>query len=311
VISQLQLAKQCGVSQGTVDRALHNRGGVSQATRGRILAAAEKHGYFTHPAAREILTGENRTVGALVPQINSAFFMDLVSRIKETLRAARYRFMIVPVTDRRELEDTLTDFASRRAAGVILIPPGNRIRIADRYTENMKVITCVNPCAGENTVFVGHDEHQTGAFAAAYLAGRGHRRVLHLTYSRDSYAGQARRDGFCREMNRRQLHAFVEIFRDTLPLVKTLQDNRITAIFCHNDWLALRALRLLEQKGLRAPDDVSILGVDHSPTFTQLCPDITSIRYPYEWVAGQVLNVIQGNSPAAFTEELTVVERNT
>lgn len=67
MISSLQLAKLCGVSQGTVDRALHNRGRVSEQTRARILEAARAQGYVPNPAARELMTGRSTLVAAIAP----------------------------------------------------------------------------------------------------------------------------------------------------------------------------------------------------------------------------------------------------
>jgi len=67
MISSLELAELCGVSQGTVDRALHGRGGIAESTRAKILEAARLHGYAPNPAARELMTGQSSVCGAVIP----------------------------------------------------------------------------------------------------------------------------------------------------------------------------------------------------------------------------------------------------
>jgi DNA-binding LacI/PurR family transcriptional regulator len=90
MISSLELAKICGVSQGTVDRALHNRPGISAATKRRVLAAARQHGYQPNPVAGELLRGRSRVVGAIVPALGGLFFMDLMQAVNCALAAAGF-----------------------------------------------------------------------------------------------------------------------------------------------------------------------------------------------------------------------------
>ena len=87
MISSLELAKLCKVSQGTVDRALHDRPGISIKTRDRILRIAAEHGYQANPVATEMMQGKSIIVGGLVPSLNSVFFMDLFQTISRKLDA--------------------------------------------------------------------------------------------------------------------------------------------------------------------------------------------------------------------------------
>src|ERR1700744_2609682 len=114
MISSLELARRCGVSQGTVDRALHDRPGVSAKTREKILRVARQHGYRPHPGVRELLTGESRTVGALVPVVNNIFFMDLFSELDQALKQKGLRLQLTPVEDQAAFLEALEDCAARR-----------------------------------------------------------------------------------------------------------------------------------------------------------------------------------------------------
>lgn len=311
MISSLELARRCGVSQGTVDRALHDRPGINAQTKARILRMAARHGYRPHPAALELLSGRTRTVGAVIPSRNSLFFMDLLNTIHAQLVPAGYRFLHAPAAGKDEMLNLISDFSARRARGIIVIPPEDNIPIPAAFTRTTPVISLLSPCKGRNTVFLSPDEAHTGRTAVDTLAGLGHRHIAHCTYTRDSHAIRARRRGYEDAMQQRGLTPIILAETGIERLSATVRKKKITALFCHNDWLALSAIRTLERHGLRVPHDISVLGVDNSPSFTALYPDITTLDYPAGWIARQIARVLDGQRPAKQRPSLTLVERRT
>ena len=308
MISSLELARLCGLSQGTVDRALHDRPGISAETKARVLAMAEQHGYRPHPAARELLTGERRTIGAVVPAGGSVFFMDLMNVIRATLAPAGFRFFLTQANDRKEFERGLQEFAAFRARAIVAVPPRELVTIDAALVGSTDVAVLINPCDGDRVKNFLPDETETGRIAARYLMERGHRNLLHLRPSRDSAAIRARANGFIETLQANGLPATVHTVVD--DVASTVREHGTTAIFCHNDWLALSAMRALSQAGLRVPEDVSVLGVDDSPTFVSLCPDITTLHYPAESIAAAIKAWILGE-PVPAIANVHPVERRT
>jgi DNA-binding LacI/PurR family transcriptional regulator len=291
-----------------VDRALHDRPGISAATKARVLEMAERHGYRPHPAARELLTGERRTIGAVVPAGGSVFFMDLMNVIRAELAPAGYRFFITQVNDQGEFERGLQEFAAFRARAIVAVPPRELTAINASLVGSTDVAVLINPCEGDRVTNFVPDETETGRIAARYLIERGHRRLLHLRPLRDSAAIRARAVGFSEVIEARGLPTIVRTLED--GLARTVREQEATAIFCHNDWLALSAMRTLSQAGLRVPEDLSVLGVDDSPTFVSLCPDITTLHYPAESIAAAIKAWLDG-LPASPIANVHVVERRT
>ncbi len=309
MISSLELARICDVSQGTVDRALHNRSGISAVTREKILKAAQEYGYRPHPGAMEILGKTSNTIGCVIPSINNIFFMDMLNTIRTGICALDKRFVITPVGNSAEMLDVLQDFSARRCSAVLIIPPEDNIPIPPDITRNTVVISLLSPCSGENTHFLSPDEETAGRDAAAYLISKGHRRILHLTYSRNAYAIKARDCGYARAMKNHNLNPVTLIEKEVTCLPDLIQRQKATAIFCHNDWLALTAIRILTEAGLHVPKDVSVLGVDNSPTFTSLYPDITTLEYPSEWIRDQAVRIISGKKPLRKQIRFRIIER--
>ncbi|MDD5350048.1 MAG: LacI family DNA-binding transcriptional regulator [Chthoniobacteraceae bacterium] len=311
MISSLELARRCGVSQGTVDRALHGRPGISPRTRDRILAAAEQCGYRPNPAARELITGQSGLVGAVLPSVNNVFFMDLFHELAKRLRERGLRLQLAPVETRAEFLAALDDFAARRHRMALVIPPEDGIPIPRPVARQLPVVSLVSPCKGAGIHFLAPDEEETGRTAVRYLHGRGHRRILHLTYARQSYAIKARARGYAGQARETGLQPHILAGVDRESLARALRAARPTALFCHNDWLALTALLLLSERGIRVPEDVSILGVDNSPTFAAINPHLTTLAYPMEAMARAVLDILDGKPGSLAGERFPVIERET
>ncbi len=304
----MELAKLCGVSQGTVDRAIHGRPGVSAATRDKILAMAAEHGYRPHPAAKELLSGKSNILGMLVPAMNSVFFMDFMQVVKEACDDFGLRLFISPVADKVEFIEALDDFAARRVRAILAIPPEENIQIPAHLVNSLPIATLISPCENDVVPFFAPNEQFTGVDAAAYLADKGHRRILHVTYHRQACGIIERQAGYVSEMTSRGLQPKVCVFSDLLSTVASYQP---TAIFCHNDWLAIRVMRALQENGVSVPGDVSILGVDNSPTFNRFQSDITTMTYPMAEIAQKSVRWLAEGVDERPISRLQIAEKST
>ncbi|OGV43483.1 MAG: hypothetical protein A2X48_02295 [Lentisphaerae bacterium GWF2_49_21] len=313
MISSLKLARICGVSQGTVDRALHARKGINEETRRRIIAAAKKYGFSPNPSARELMTGKSSIVGGVISSFNSIFFMDIFEKIRQLLRKKGLTLVIMPVSTPEETISALRDFASRRYLGAILVPPEDGLEIPDEITSSLKVLSIVAPCSGKKIVNIFPDEIKTGFTGTEFLWEKGHRRILFLTYVRKAMAISDRRKGYEKFMKSKNL-PFESLFPVTEEsLIKSIGSFKPTAVFCHNDWLALTTIRILERNGYKVPSDISVLGVDNSPTFISLFPELSTVEYPIDDVADMVFeNLVGGKSGTGRKfHPLKVIDRKT
>ncbi len=313
MISSLQLAKRCGVSQGTVDRALHNRGGINPETRRRILKAAEKFSYLANPAAREIMTGKSLWAGAVIPSLTSLFFSDLLEAVRNELNRKGIRLLLTTAADDSETIEALRDFAARRAKFALIVPPDEGLEIPDEISGSLPVFSLANPCLGKKVINIYPDETGNGFKGTEYLIQKKHLRILFISYTRNSSAVRDRIDGYRSCMMKNKLKPVVMAPFDERKLMEMCRSkNPPTAIFCHNDWLALNAMRLLQKEGLKVPGDVSILGIDNSPSFNMLCPGITTMEYPCKKIAEMISSVIQNqNIKIGKLPTFKIIERET
>jgi DNA-binding LacI/PurR family transcriptional regulator len=219
---------------------------------------------------------------------------------------------MTPVQDQAGFLDAVRDFSARRSRAVLLLPPEDSLAIPDEIIgRDIMLLALINPCGGRGVRLVAPNEEQTGRNATEYLLSKGHRKILHLTYARESYAMRGRAGGYTEVMRGHGLEALVRVSEEATSLMDSVVKLKPTALFCHNDWLALSAIRSLQAAGLRVPGDISVLGVDNSPTFTALCPDITTMAYPYDAIAKVVANQVAYGEGEISVPACLVVERET
>lgn len=296
MISSLQLAKLCQVSQGTVDRALHNRPGIAAATREKILAAAREHGYVPNPAARELMTGRARLCGVIIPANAGVFFMDVVEELRRALKRRQLSLLLAPAADADETAEALRDFAARRVGGIALVPPSDDFRVPLEISRSCRIVSIVSPCEGERIAYAAPPEAPTGYDGTAFLWSLGHRRIAHVTSPRQARAIKERRKGYLRFMNERGAEPRVVVSAESEAVLRMVDEYAPTAIFCLNDWFALKTMRVLESRGIRVPGQVSLLGVDNSPTFNALFPGMSTMSYPYAAIAEAAAAILAGES---------------
>jgi LacI family transcriptional regulator len=292
MISTLALARLCGTSQGTVDRALHDRAGISAATRQRILRAAARHGHRPHPGMREILTGRSDIVQAAFPSINNIFFMDLAAHLAAELGKKGLRLQLTLINDAAELLVLLEDAAARRHRMLVFVPPAEKISVPATLSRHLPLVTLLNPCRGNNVPFLSPDERRTGRDGVNYLHGLGHREIVFLSSQRRAYAIAARAAGYRERMRELGLRPRTVYSVDPTQWGPSLP----SALFCHNDWLAIQAILALRQHGLSVPQQISVLGVDGSPTLAALYPGLSTMAYPIEELTAAILARLEENT---------------
>jgi LacI family transcriptional regulator len=255
------------------------------------------------------MTGTSTVVGGVVPGFSSLFFQDLMQALADQLDRRGLRLMVTQASDERSFHEALGDFAARRARGTVAVPPADGLQLRGDATD-MPVATLTIPCRGRNARFVSPDELRTGRTATKLLIERGHRRIAHLTYARRAHAIDARADGYRMVMAEAGSEPLVLTSPDAAAIVGAARSG-VTAFFCHNDWLALAAIRALSEAGLSVPRDVSVLGVDASPSFTAIYPGISSLRYPTGELAAIAAAIVGGEAAPRAMPECELVPGST
>lgn len=137
---------------------------------------------------------------------------------------------------------------------------------------------------------------RTGREGVNYLHGLGHRQIAFLSSRRRAHAITARSAGYQKRMVELKLKPRIVYSPDPATWGRPVP----TALFCHNDWLAIQAILALRRRGLSVPGQVSVLGVDGSPTLAALHPGLSTLAYPIEELTAAILSRLE-DKPASLS----------
>lgn len=289
------VATEAGVHPGTASRALdpNKQWLVQPATRARIQGVARALGYRPDAVARSLRSGQTRTVGVVVADIANPFIAVAIRAIANTLDGHGFLPFVVETQDDDErLEIVLDALAERRVDAIILTAAriGNRAMIERVAQRGVPVILAVRSIPSSRLPSVVTDDAGGARLAAEHLLSLGHARVLELRGPEDVQSFAERHAAFVATLRAAGVEPLELGAIATTPTVGegrrlmgvALDGGRPlpTAIFAHNDAMAVGALEVLESRGYACPDDVSLIGYNDAPLSEHLTPPLTTIAYP-------------------------------
>lgn len=195
------LAKICGVSQGTVDRALHGRSGISEKTRDKILAAAKEYGYRPSILAQGLLGGKTGVIGIVVFDLYNEYFSQLIMQLEALLaQAGLFPLIMLSQKDKEREKQCIETLYSMGADGLILCPVNGDAHFA-QYLASMGLPTVTFGNRIPGVAHVGVDDFAGMADLTRAVIARGAHRIVYfappLAYTNQNIDAQKRRyEGF-------------------------------------------------------------------------------------------------------------------
>ncbi len=302
-INSIELGRLCGVSQGTVYRALHNKGRVKEETRQRVLEMAKKHNYRANPLANEMIRGKSNLVGVVLPFLDASFYMDLLNIIQKKLADSGFILLIATAEDDTSMIKILDEFSVRRFNSVIIIPSHESHKIPKNIYDNLKLISLVNPVSHSESILP--NELQCGSLGTEILINKNHKKIVRICGEGSGWAIKERNKGYIKTMEKNNLTPiFLKVHHICKPqkdisllenqLTQIIEEENPTAFFCHNDSLANKIINSLGRLGFKIPEDISVLGTDANSGFLQMNPHIDSLIYPMEEISEHCVSFITG-----------------
>ena len=215
-ITSRELAKICGVSIGTVDRALNNRPGINPQTKERILRAGQELGYRPHLVARSLKMGRTSTVGIVVYDLDNRFFAQLVNSIESAARESGYFvYLTLSHHDLAQEKGCLEHLAGLNVDGILMVPT-NKGNEFIRFVKSLPVpVVAMGNKISQNVPFVGIKDREAIRAAVGVIAEKGYTRVIYvsppLSYGgkENIYEVEERYDGFREGVRERSLSSAV------------------------------------------------------------------------------------------------------
>jgi len=287
------VAAEAGVSFGTVSRVINNDAHVRAETRERVLKAMERLGFVVNRQARSLAKGQTNIIGLLVPDVGTAYIGEIIRGIDAEL-TVHGKDLIIYTTHRTAAKEAnyIANLATGMVDGVLLVLPRNPADYVGTLTQrNFPFVLIDHQGTGRDCPAVGATNWQGAYEATEYLIKLGHRRIGFITGWMDLGCAQDRLDGYRVALRMNHIPEAPElIYEGTFAQLdgyigaSTLLDlpEPPTAIFASNDVMAMGAMDAIRNRGLRVPDDISVLGFDDIPQAALVRPALTTVQQPLE-----------------------------
>lgn len=308
------VAAEAGVSRTSASRVMLDQGKVSQETRRRVWAAADRLGYVTNVMASELASGGSATIGLLLRDAANPAYGLLFTELQKAAHDDGLTLvtMTISADDRgRAQVASLHRLMGMRVAGLIVATGGVTSEQLEPFRTRIPIMRSGRPETTDLIHAVSYDEEDAARRLAEHVAGLGHCDVAVLvTREEDSYpefvrgstmaAGLAARGV---RVSRIDVGGRSEEVEAAVALAKA---GQVTAVMCPSDLRQLNVLRALTAWGLRVPQDVSVTGCDGILPGADLM-GLTTLRIPVEEVARRTIArmaaLLRADRPAGIVNE--------
>ena len=284
------IADKAKVSKSTVSRVINNSRSVNEKKRKAVLAAMKKLDFKPNQLARGLAGGRSNTIGVVTHDIGSPFYDSVARGVAIGLGASPYSPIFIDGQWNATVEqDAIYTLIERRVDGLILIGGTVAQKKLSKIRDEIPLVVAGRdiPEWEDGCFFI--DNFAGGYEATRYLIESGHHEIAFISGIKNHQDAIRRKKGYTQALK----DAGIEInealilegdFRapsGVLAAESLLSRNtRFSAIFASNDEMAIGARLYLYRRGIRVPEDVSVVGFDDQPTSAFVTPPLTTVRQP-------------------------------
>ncbi|MGA5703599.1 LacI family DNA-binding transcriptional regulator [Peterkaempfera bronchialis] len=312
------VAREAGVSRGTVSRVLQGGHNVSPAALEAVNAAIRRTGYVVNRHARSLVMQRSDSVAFLLTEPQELFFEDpnfnvLLRGCTRALAEHDIPLLLMIAGNEPERRRITRYIAAGHVGGVLLVSSHSGNPVVERLTQaQVPVVACGKPLGQRTHVaYVAADDREGARDMVRHLHRIGRRRIATVTGPQDTPGGVERLAGY----------------RETLAELGLPYDERLVAegdytraggeaaagrlldrapdldaVFVASDLMADGALTALERAGRRVPEDIAVGGFDDSPIAASTRPPLTTVRQPWDRISDEMVRLllsrIAGEDPA-------------
>jgi LacI family transcriptional regulator len=291
-VSLRDVAARAGVSFQTASKVLNGRNDVvSPGTRERILRAAGDLGYVPNAMARGLVSRASLTVGVLAEDFTDLAVSQFVVAAQQVAVGRGHAALVSNVHANIDAAAAVRKLLEHRVDGILVAAPSleNDPGLGKALRGTLPAVS-INHIHGGGVPTIGSNHSLTAALAVEHLVSLGHRRIGTVAGPRGRRVVQSRMRGLRSALREAGLtlppRRIIEAdwshaggYQGTLRLLDA--DPAVTAVFVHNDAMAVGALKALHERGRRVPADCSLVGCDDLSFAAFLVPALTTVRVPF------------------------------
>lgn len=297
------VANHASVSSQTVSRVINDHASVNSDTRRRVLQSIKTLGYRPNKAAQNLASKRSKTIGITYAHFDQVYYgpAQISATVERVALELGYitTFIGIEKLDIEHVHKAISELESRSVEGIILITPLANVKswTSSRVDTRLPIVMIdIERDADASSVVI--DQFQGSLAAARHLLELGHREFLRLAGPLHWWEAKLRNEGWLVALQDADCAAghFEEgdwTAASGYALTRrALEMASFTAILVANDQMALGALRALHERGLRVPEDVSVVGFDGIPESAYFQPPLTTVSQDFSALGRASVNYL-------------------
>lgn len=340
-MNSFDIAKLAGVSRSTVSRVINNYSNVPEETRQKVVKVIKEYDYVPHASARMLAGAKNRCIGLFMVDMRdesqgrqvsaSSYFSPFTSAIIDIANNSGYTVLVSIISKPKDYKKVKGIYYDKTITGGIFIGvKDNEQEIKDIISGGYRVVLVDQSVKSDEQVYsksiIINADNYNGAYKATkYLIDLGHTDIAHVTGEENQLSSVDRLKGYKKALIDSKIKVkskFIVKGNYTLDggykaTKKLLAKNIPSAIFLSSDSMALGAMQAIDEKGLKVPEDISIIGFDDIEMAKYLNPALTTIRLDLLEMAAiavkSLISSIEGSSnfSACYVVPVSLILRET
>ncbi len=307
------IAKELHLSPSTVSRALNDNKLINKLTRERVMEYADKVGYQTNTFASNLRNQDTKTIGVIVPKLDSKFISRCLAGAEKIAASKGYSLLISQSLEDMEKEKSnAKSMFKKRVDGLIVSlsqSTDSTLHFKPFVSKGIPVVFFDRTPDSPDFSTYMIDNFEAGYKATQHLIDNGCRNLIHLTLETKSYTYAKRLNGFYKaiadaELQNKGMVIAMDVleFESGKKAANIIFENKIQVdgIFAANDQMAIGCMSELQRLGYNVPDDIALVGFNNDPICEIISPELSSVNYPAfelgSMVTNHLIEHILGNS---------------
>lgn len=287
------IAEKAGVSTATVSNVINgNHHKVSKETLAKVSKIIEENNYQPNATARSLASKESKIIGVAIPKIGneesfavSPYNTQILALLEKYIRKQDY-YLMMRTTE--EYEEIAPLFSSWNVDGMVLVGASeNDVQDIQKQLTNVPTVFIDTYTDKQEIANVGIDDYESGYLVAAYLLGKGHKKIAFVGPNvNDSKVIQRRYQGFCDACAEKGIAITTDHVFETFTLYQrgvaigqkiAISGIGFTAVAAMSDIVAFGIIEGLRLCGKNVPNDISVIGFDDLPECRYSYPKLTTV----------------------------------
>jgi len=297
----IDIAKVIGISVSTVSRALKDHPDISEQTKNAVRQIAEELNYRPNTLAQSLSKRESRTIGVIIPDIETYFFSSILTGIQTVASAAGYKVMISQSKESHKTEVANTHAFMTNWVDGLMICHSKETKTFEHIKIHLKsgipIVHFDRVCEELETSKVLLDDINGAFMVTEHLISQGCKRIVLISGPKHLYVSKKRQEGYLKALQKHDIEFDPSLICNTDLTIKSIletvdvmleNDKPVDAFFSISDIGAIKIIVHLKSKGIKIPDQICVAGFGNEPMGEIIEPGLTSFN-PQTYKIGETV----------------------